>query len=282
MVRGRLAPSPTGYLHLGHARTFFLAHQRMANAGGTMVLRTEDLDQARCRAIYTRAALEDLAWLGIRWHEGPDCGGPHAPYTQMLRMEYYRRIFEQLRAEGWLYPCTCTRKDVATALTAPHALDDEPIYAGTCRPAQAQRSSHPRNGVNWRFRLPHGTEVAFEDGELGAQSATAGVRFGDFVAWRKDDLPSYQLAVVADDIAMRITEVVRGADLVTSTFRQLLIYTALRAVPPRFFHTALILDAEGNRLAKRADSLAIRTLREQGYTKSHVLEKAFTAPTRPR
>lgn len=265
--RGRLAPSPTGYLHLGHARTFWTAQSRAAAAGGTMILRNDDLDRDRCRPEFVTAMFEDMRWFGLEWSEGPDIGGPFAPYDQSARLPFYGDAFEKLRAAGLVYPCTCSRQDVLRALTAPHRGEEEPIYPGTCRPPEdAPPSTVPRAGVNWRFRVPTGESVAFHDGHFGEQTAVCGRDFGDFLVWRKDDLPSYQLACAADDHAMGITEVVRGADLITSTFRQLLILRALGATVPRYFHCELVTDSAGVRLAKRCDSLSLRELRAAGRT----------------
>jgi glutamyl-tRNA synthetase len=263
--RGRLAPSPTGYLHLGHARTFWTAQERAA--GGELILRNDDLDRARCRPEFVAAMYEDLRWFGLRWCEGPDVGGPHAPYNQSERLARYRDAFEQLRAAGAIYPCTCSRQDVMRALTAPHHGDEEPLYPGTCRSASPDRD---RRGVNWRFRVPDGEVIAFHDGHFGSQRAVAGVDFGDFLIWRKDDFPSYQLACAADDAAMQITEIVRGADLITSTFRQLLLFRAFAIDPPAFFHCPLVTDESGTRLAKRSDALSLRALRESGKTPEEV------------
>jgi glutamyl-tRNA synthetase len=262
--RGRLAPSPTGYLHLGHARTFWTAQERAKACGGTLILRNDDLDAARCRAEFVAAMWEDLRWFGLRWSEGPDVGGPFAPYDQSARMGHYREVFERLRVGGHIYPCTCSRQDVLRALTAPHRGENEPIYPGTCRPATGCVSHRERAGVNWRFRVPEGEVLEFADGHCGRQRAVGGVDFGDFLVWRKDDLPSYQLACAADDAAMHITEVVRGEDLIASTFRQCLILRALGAGPPAYFHCPLVADAGGVRLAKRADALSLRALRAQG------------------
>ncbi len=206
---------------------------------------------------------EDLRWFGLRWSEGPDIGGPHAPYDQSQRMPHYHTAFERLRAGGFIYPCTCSRQDVRRALTAPHEGEEEPIYPGACREASAHRE---RAGVNWRFRVPDGASVEFIEGHFGPQRAGAGVDFGDFLVWRKDDFPSYQLACTVDDAEMRITEVVRGADLITSTFRQLLLYRALDWPVPEFFHCPLVNDEHGQRLAKRHDALSLRSLRAQGRT----------------
>ena len=264
--RGRIAPSPTGYLHLGHARTFWTAQQRAETAGGTLILRIDDLDGPRCRPEFTSAALEDLRWFGFRWQEGPDSGGPFGPYTQSERMPLNIEAFERLRASGLIYPCTCSRQDVLRALSAPHEGDEEPLYPGTCRPPQPSVSQHPREGINWRFRVPDGETISFHDENLGEQRALACSDFGDFLVWRKDGFPSYQLACTVDDALMRITEVVRGADLITSTFRQLLLFRTLGWTPPAFFHCELMTDETGARLAKRNDALSLRTLRESGCT----------------
>jgi glutamyl-tRNA synthetase len=243
------------------------------------VLRNEDLDPARARGDFAAAMLEDLRWFGLVWQEGPDVGGPHAPYEQSRRRDLYLAAFGRLRAAGAVYPCTCSRRDVQEAAGAPHEplpgevwTPDEPIYPGTCRPSiakapdggPANAAPSLRSGVNWRFRVPDGTAVTFTDGRSGRHSATAGVDFGDFIVWRKDDTPAYQLACVVDDDAMRITEVVRGADLLLSTFRQLLLYRALGLTPPAFFHCPLLADEQGTRLAKRHDALSLRTLRAAG------------------
>ena len=262
--RGRLAPSPTGYLHLGHARTFWIAQQRAAAAGGALILRSEDLDRARCRAEFAVAMIEDLRWFGLRWSEGPDCGGPCAPYVQSARMPHYAAAFARLRALGCIYPCTCSRQDVLRALAAPHAGEDEPLYPGTCRAAPGGKSEIPRAGVNWRFRVPDGETITFTDGALGPHTEIAGRDFGDFLVWRKDDLPSYQLACVVDDAAMGITEVVRGADLLTSTCRQLLLDGALGWPAPAYYHGPLMTDVKGLRLAKRDGATSLRGLRAGG------------------
>lgn len=260
--RGRLAPSPTGYLHLGHARTFWTAQERSRQNGGELILRNEDLDRARCRPEFVSAMLEDLRWFGFEWSEGPDCGGPFAPYNQSERMDYYRAALEKLCAENFIYPCTCSRKDIQAAVTAPHAADDEAIYPGTCR--KNRKAEAGSRKYSWRFRVPDGEVIAFIDRNVGEQQLVAGRDFGDFIVWRHDDVPAYQLACVVDDAAMRITEVVRGADLLVSTARQILLCRALGLVPPEFFHCDLMGDEFGRRLAKRHDSLSLKTLRQRG------------------
>jgi glutamyl-tRNA synthetase len=324
--RGRLAPSPTGYLHLGHARTFWVAAQRAREAGGKLVMRMEDLDPDRSRTIYAEAAYQDLRWLGIDWQEGPDKGGLHGPYLQSQRMPFYVDAWRKLFAGGWIYPCRCSRKDLEAAARAPHesaagpALDDEPIYPGTCRPsagneeinsltgstknvfessgvvaghdfshaANAAKSTwalapeggflapellfqQSPNGINWRFRVPDGEAIEFVDQNLGPQRFIAGCDFSDFVIWRRDGVPGYQLACVVDDAAMRITEVVRGADLLKSTARQILLNRALGFDNPLWFHCNLVTDANGQRLAKRHDALSLRTLHQQGISAESIL-----------
>ena len=257
--RGRLAPSPTGYLHLGHARTFWVAQERARANGGTLVLRNEDLDSTRYQMQFVEAMLEDLRWFGYIWQEGPDCSGAFGPYNQSERMDFYRAALEKLRVGGFIYACACSRKDIQSAARAPHAEDDdEPVYPGTCR----DKSPSPK--CCWRFRVPDGESISFVDGHFGPQQFIAGKDFGDFIVWRRDDVPAYQLVCAVDDAAMRITEVVRGADLLKSTARQLLLYRALGLPVPEFYHCPLMKDAAGVRLAKRHDVLSLRALREQG------------------
>jgi glutamyl/glutaminyl-tRNA synthetase len=264
--RGRLAPSPTGYLHVGHARTFWTAQERASAAGGALILRNEDLDPARSRPEFVAAMIEDLRWLGLRWQEGPDCGGPFAPYSQSERRASHAQWFERLKAKGAVYPCRCSRQDILRALQAPHAGEEEPVYAGTCRNGMVGETKL----VNWRFRVPDGEAIEFDDGGFGKQCFIAGKEFGDFIVWRHDGVPSYQLAVAADDAAMQITEVVRGADLLVSTARQWLLYRALELNPPQFYHCPLMTDVHGQRLAKRAAALSLRALRDQGWTPEKV------------
>jgi len=288
--RGRLAPSPTGLLHLGHARTFWIAAQRAVERGGTLILRNEDLDPQRCRSEFVDAMIEDLRWLGISWQEGPDCGGPVGPYMQSERRPFYLEAWRRLRDLGAIYPCTCSRKDVALSAGAPNEDDDEPIYSGKCRPESLPGAARVRlrgtaeawhvpsawpeepAGFNWRFRVPDGEEICFTDLHLGPQGIVAGRDFGDFIVWRRDDVPAYQLAVVVDDAAMGITEVVRGEDLLKSTARQILVFRALGLPVPDYYHCDLIRDERGVRLAKRHDALSIRKLRELRWTPEQVRE----------
>jgi glutamyl/glutaminyl-tRNA synthetase len=261
---GRLAPSPTGLLHLGHASTFRAAQLRAEAASGKLLLRNEDLDPQRSKAEFVEVMVEDLAWLGIDW-EPP-------MISQSERVGIYRQAFERLLEAGFVYPCRCSRKDLARMMHAPHEdVDDEPVYDGRCRPAGEALSRVLVPGMNYRFRVPVGESVGFVDGSVGAQNFTAGADFGDFLVWRKDGLPSYQLACVVDDAAMGITEVVRGADLLKSTARQILLQRALDLPGVDYFHTRLMVDKHGVRLAKRHDALAIRTLRERGLSREDVL-----------
>ena len=268
--RGRIAPSPTGYLHVGHAITFWRAQERARAARGSLILRHEDLDPARCRSEFCDSIVEDLKWFGFQWNEGPDIGGALGPYVQSARHAFYANAWQTLRAGGFIYPCKCSRKDVFAAGLAPHDESEEPIYPGTCRQAAAPLVP---GGLNWRFRVPDGEEMEFVDQRLGPQRAIAGKHFGDFVVWRRDNLPAYQLAVVVDDAAMQITEVVRGEDLLVSTFRQLLLYRALNLTPPKFYHTPLIRDEAGRRLAKREGALSLRDLRSSGAVPEEIRRK---------
>ncbi len=263
--RGRIAPTPTGLLHLGHAATFWRAQERSRLAGGQVVLRVDDLDPLRCREEFTWAAVQDLTWLGIQWSE--------PPVYQSHRRSAYLDIWRRLREGGWIYPCNRSRKDVASASVAPH--EEEPIFPVEWRvPADALRWDEP-GGINWRFQVPDGETISFEDQNLGLVERTALRDFGDFIVWNRDDIPAYELAVVTDDIALHITEVVRGADLLTSTARQLLIYRALGEAAPVFYHAPLVLDEVGRRLAKRDGALSLRALRDAGWSPEAVIEQAM-------
>ena len=275
-------------------RTFWQAYLRAREAQGVLLFRNEDLDPQRSRSEYATAMLEDLRWLGIEWQEGPDVGGPFAPYAQSERREFYVAAWKRLLQSGFLYACACSRKDLVQAPLAPHednvvpgalarkgakeqrAIEqDELLYPGTCR-ERVVRADTPA-GYNWRFRVPDGRLISFNDRHLGQKQFTAGRDFGDFVVWRRDDVPAYQLAVVVDDAAMQMTEVVRGADLLKSTARQLLLIEALGLNAPEYFHCDLVRDASGQRLAKRHDALSLRELRRRGFTPEQV-RAAFDRP----
>jgi glutamyl-queuosine tRNA(Asp) synthetase len=259
---GRLAPSPTGLLHLGHAATFWQAFTRAREHHGTLLLRNEDLDPHRSRPEFAAAMLEDLAWLGIHWTP--------PIVAQSERLPIYRAGLDQLLITGHIYPCQCSRKDLASMMHAPHEdIDDDPIYPGICRTKLHSNQPFQPN-TNYRLRIPDNEVVHFEDCNLGQQLFTTGKDFGDFLIWRKDGVPSYQLACAVDDAAMNITEVVRGRDLLKSTARQILLQRALNLATPAYFHTRLLTDEHGIRLAKRHDALAIRTLCERGFSPADV------------
>jgi glutamyl/glutaminyl-tRNA synthetase len=275
---GRIAPSPTGLLHLGHARTFFIAHQRARAANGTLYLRDEDLDPQRSRPEFSTAMREDLHWLGLTWD---------AELRQSDRLPLYLDALHQLLATGLAYPCTCSRRDLAQSTQAPHEdpaaePDDEPLYNNHCRPTGPAEnlfnSLRPRN-TNYRFRIPDDHQpITFTDLHAGPQSFTPAIDFGDFLIWRKPltsnpndiGLPSYQLACVVDDALTHITEVVRGRDLLKSTARQILLQRALNHPTPNYFHCDLLRDTNGIRLAKRHDALSLRTLRANGLTPADI------------
>lgn len=262
---GRIAPTPTGWLHIGHAATFAMAHRRARDAGGRLILRIEDIDLPRCKPEFTEACVEDLRWLGLDW-DGE-------PVFQSHRRDIFVDTWRRLRDGGFIYPSEHSRRDVETAAQAPH--DEEPIFPVEWRrPTSNAGEWQAPAGVNWRFRVPDGEVVEFGDEHAGEVRRVAGRDFGDFVVWRRDDIPAYELAVVADDIDMQITEIVRGEDLLTSTARQILLYRALGAPPPRFFHCKLVRDQSGQRLAKRHAALSIRALRESGKSPSDVLAMA--------
>ena len=256
-------------MHVGHARTFVAACRRAEQAGGDVVLRIEDLDPLRCRPEYAAQAIEDLRWLGVRWSEGP--------YRQSERRDVFEDAWRRLRDADAIYPSTVSRSEVRDAAHAPHDDEEEaePVFPPELRPPPGTgRGATSPAGVVWRFRVPDGETIRFVDAMRGPQAFTAGTDFGDFVVWRKDDVPAYELAVVADDVAMEITEVVRGEDLLRSTARQLLVYRALGATPPAWCHLPLVRDAGGRRLAKRHRSLSIRELRARGMTPEEVLALA--------
>ncbi len=260
--------------------TFWRAQERARQAGGKLVLRIEDLDRDRCRTEFRDAIVEDFRWFGLRWDEGPDVGGAFAPYTQSERRENYLAAWKKLRDAALIYPCTCSRQDVLQSAGAPHHENEEPVYPGTCRP-KTERSATwiRREGVTGVFACRMGRRCSSSISALDRSSRWPGEDFGDFIVWRKDDVPAYQLAVVADDAAMQITEVVRGADLLLSTFRQLLIYRALGLAVPQFYHTELITDSSGQRLAKRHDALSLRELRNSGVDPEE-LRRRYAAKSR--
>lgn len=258
--RGRLAPAPTGALHIGNARTFLAAWVRARQHGGRLILRVEDLDHPKVKPGAVQQALDDLAWLGLDWDEGP--------YIQSCRMDVYAEVLDRLQSAGRVYACTCTRKEAQTALSAPNDGADlrEAGYAGTCRgrwrsvdEARAATGREPA----LRFVIDPDQTTVFDDVLFGRQASRLADWSGDFVIGRGGS-PAYQLAVVVDDHAMGVTEVVRGADLLASTHRQLALYAALGWEPPRFMHASVLAGPDGRRLAKRHGDTRISALRQPG------------------
>ena len=274
-MRGRLAPSPTGALHLGNARTFMVAWLRARAGGGQLLLRMEDLDHPKNKPGAAVAALADLRWLGFDWDEGPDVGGPHAPYTQTERKSRYAAALATLHAAGLAYPCVCTRRDVEGGLSAPHA-EECLHYPGTCRDrfpdyAAAYAALPPGRLPAWRFRTMPGAVVRFDDIFAGGVAQDVAKASGDFVLARDPQGAGYMLAVVVDDAAMGVTEVVRGDDLLPATPRQLLLYRALGLTPPAFLHVPLVVSEDGRRLAKRHGDTRISALREAGVRAEQIV-----------
>ena len=269
VVRGRFAPSPTGDLHLGNLRTALLAWLFTRWASGQFVLRIEDLDQPRVRPGSTERMLADLSWLGLDWDEGPDCGGPYAPYVQSERLHIYHYYLKQLQDAGLVYPCYCTRAEVAQAASAPQQGADGSRYPGTCRDLTSSQSRrYEANGrkPSLRFRVPAESLVTFNDLLVGEYTQDVPTAVGDFIVQRSDGIFAYQFAVVVDDALMHINQVVRGTDLLSSTARQILLYEALGFPIPTFAHVPLVLDEQGHRLAKRQQSAGLAPLK--GASKS--------------
>lgn len=274
LIRGRYAPSPTGDLHLGNVRTALLAWLFARQAGGAFVLRVEDLDRPRVRPGAAARLLEDLRWLGLDWDEGPDCGGPFGPYLQSERQAIYDAYLARLRAADLVYPCYCSRAEVARAASAPQGASDEgPHYPGTCRNlSAAERQAREAAGRRpcLRFRAPDRL-IAFTDLVAGRVTQNVAEAVGDFIVSRSDGIPAYQFAVVVDDGLMQITQVVRGADLLSSTARQIALFEALCSAVPAFGHVPLVVDALGARLAKRDQAAGVGALRAAGFSPERVL-----------
>ncbi len=263
--RGRFAPSPTGELHLGSALTALVAAARARAFGGAFVLRVEDLDTPRVVAGAEAEQIDDLAWLGVSWDEGPDVGGPCAPYRQSSRLELYEAAIEDLARRGLTYLCDCSRAEIARVASAPHAGDEGPRYPGTCRTQGMRERSFRRSpAVRLAVRAGDASRVHFDDAIAGPVDEDVAHATGDFVLRRGDGVFAYQLAVVVDDLAMGVTEVVRGADLLGSTPRQILLARLLGGRPPTFAHVPLVVGPDGGRLAKRAPGVTLRDQRARG------------------
>ncbi len=253
--RGRIAPTPSGLLHIGHANTFKIAATRAAERGGDLVLRIEDIDRQRCKQEYVDAVIEGLKSINIYCTEGYNIGGDFAPYRQSLRFPFYWQVLRELISKKLVYPSEASRKDIKDVSVMPKRTFDfcesEPIFPAKFRNENfsLEAISNPKL-VNWRFKVPDSQVVGFIDNNSGVHEFVAGEDFGDFLVWRKSGEPSYELAVVADDHAMKITEVVRGEDLLLSTARQILVYKALGWSIPEFFHCRIVKDDFGNKLSK--------------------------------
>jgi glutamyl-tRNA synthetase len=250
---GRLAPSPTGALHLGNVRTFLWAWLSARSQDGRVLMRVEDLDTPRVREGVVPKMLDDLRWLGFDWDGDV--------VVQSERRALYKSIVDRLA--GKIYPCRCTRGDIAAAQSAPHEGDQEPRYPGTCR-------EFGGSGIAWRLKVDPGI-VRFDDRFHGPQSIDVAGTVGDFVVAKTPEQPAYQLAVVADDLAQGVTEVVRGDDLIPSTARQILIHRALGETPPAYGHVPLVVGTDGKRLAKRFGDAQIATLRARGVPPERII-----------
>lgn len=273
LIRGRYAPSPTGRLHLGNLRTALLAWLLARCASGKFILRVEDLDLPRVRVGATAHMLADLRWLGLDWDEGPDIGGPYAPYTQSERQNIYERYLQHLQDAGRVYPCYCSRAEIARAASAPHS-DDGPRYPGTCRHlSRARRRQYEIEGRQPAIRLRVDDErvVEFTDLVVGPVSQQVQQAVGDFILRRADGIFAYQFAVVVDDGLMRINQVVRGSDLLSSTARQILLFEALAFPVPTFAHVPLWLDTTGQRFSKRVESAGLSPLQSSGAAPAQVV-----------
>lgn len=259
---GRLAPSPTGALHVGNARTFLVAWLSLRSRHGRVLMRIEDIDSPRVKREAIQETLDDLRWLGLDWDAGPDLPGKEGPFVQSERLERYAQALSDLIARELVYPCDCTRRDIQEAASAPHWEHEGPIYPGRCASRAAVDAERLAPGsFAWRFRVPDSVFV-YDDRLRGYQQCSIQRELGDFVIAKKDGTPAYQLAVVVDDHAMDVDEVVRGDDLAASTFRQLALYSAWGWDPPEFAHVPLVIGPDGHRLAKRHGDTRLSKLRQ--------------------
>jgi glutamyl-tRNA synthetase len=267
--RGRFAPSPTGDLHLGSIATALVAWLSARAAGGRLVLRVEDIDTPRVVAGSEARQLDDLRWLGLDWDEGPDVGGPGAPYRQSERNARYEEALARLAARNLLYRCDCSRAEIAAIASAPHPGEEGPRYPGTCRDFGMRERAWKRPPAI-RLRVSD-QAIAVDDALQGRVSQDVAREVGDFVLKRGDGVYAYQLACVVDDLAMDVTEVVRGADLLGSTPRQVMLAGLLGGAAPAFAHVPLVVAADGARLAKRAPDVTLRDHREAGRQPGDVI-----------
>lgn len=266
-MKGRFAPSPSGRMHLGNVFCALIAWLSCRAENGTMLLRVEDLDPARCRPEYTEQLLRDLCWLGLDWDEG----GNQPRYRQSERTAWYAECFARLEALGRTYPCFCSRSELHDA-AAPHASDGTVRYSGHCRQLSSEERAQKAAKRAPAQRLWVGEDIeSFTDGLYGQRQSCLAEDCGDFILRRSDGVYAYQLAVVADDAAMGVTQVVRGNDLLSSTPRQLLIYRLLGFVPPQFVHLPLLVAPDGKRLSKRERALDVGALQAAGVSAAQIV-----------
>ncbi len=260
---------------MGNLRTALLAWLFTRTQQGHFVLRVEDLDRPRVRVGATQQMLDDLHWLGLDWDEGPDCSGPYAPYVQSERLDIYQHYLQQLQEADLVYPCYCSRAEVAHAASAPQqGTDDGLRYPGTCsRLTEAQRRAYDASGrrPSLRFRVDDERVIGFNDLVMGPITQHVQQAIGDFIICRSDGIFAYQFAVVVDDALMHIHQVVRGNDLLTSTARQILLYEALGFPVPTFGHVPLLVDEQGKRISKRTQGMGLDPLRDKGTTPEQVV-----------
>ena len=269
----RFAPSPTGHLHLGNVRTAFFNWLLARRNGGRFVLRSEDTDAERSRDDYLDALMEDLAWLGLDWDEGPDCGGDHAPYRQVQRGEVYAAYFDKLSTERHAYPCFCSPQQLAVSRKVQLSAGRPPRYAGTCRDlAESEVASRLASGetATLRFRVERGREIRFDDLVRGPQSF-ASDDIGDFVIRRADGSAAFFFSNALDDSLMEISDVLRGEDHITNTPRQIMLLQCLGLRAPRYGHLSLLVGDDGAPLSKRHGASSLRELREQGFLPAAIL-----------
>ncbi len=272
-VRTRFAPSPTGDLHLGGVWTALASRALARRSGGAFVLRLEDLDPPRVVAGAATRIFDDLRWLGIAFDEGPETGGAFGPYVQSERASIYAAALAKLSALGVTYPCDCSRAEIARVASAPHE-GEEVRYPGLCRDLDPSRPMKRPPAI--RLRIDDAT-VSFDDGVMGPQSQRLARHVGDFVLRRADGVFAYQLAVTVDDLAMKITDVVRGADLLASTPRQIHLARLLGEDPPRYWHVPLVVGSDGERLAKRTAGAVVRDLRSRGVAAGEIVDELTRA-----
>ena len=267
MVRVRFAPSPTGYLHLGNARTALFNYIYAKHTNGKLILRVEDTDKERSKKEYEEMLIDDLKWLGIQWDEGPDVGGDYGPYRQSERNEIYKEYIEKLKQSGHIYKCFCTPEELEEERKKALAEGRPPRYSGKCRnltPEEIKKLEEEGKPYTWRFRVPDGETIIFEDLIKGVVEINVN-EFGDFVIVRSDGSPVYNFVVVVDDALMEITHVIRGEDHLSNTPKQILIYRALGFKEPKFAHLPIILGEDKSKLSKRHGAVSVRAFREDGY-----------------